>query len=345
MASSSDCASSHCSRVFITYEPSLAGNVVFLALFAVLIPLTLALGIKYKSSVFATTVSTGLALEVVGYVGRVLLSNNPTYRSDFVLFLVGTILGPTLICSAVFLIMPQIVSVYGEEYRSWRRAWYSFLFYALTAISLALELAGGLISTIQDSPEEIDTGVYVLIAGLAIQLIALLVFVGHAVLFAIAIHTRHHMLDTKFAGIYNSASFKTFLFALSLATVLLIIRTAYRTVVIAEGYGSSIAQSEILLLILDGLMILVATLLLLVFFPGRILRESRSQASTRSFPKTPLRPIRPAPYELPSTRNSPTFNRMTVKPPAVNYSPRKFQHQVPPHSPPQRSMVDSEALW
>ncbi|KAI0137926.1 RTA1-domain-containing protein [Hypoxylon sp. NC0597] len=342
MASSPDCASSNCSRVFLTHEPSLAGNVVFLALFAVLIPFTLALGIKYKSSIFATAVAAGLALEVVGYVGRVLLNNDPIDRSDFILFLIGTILGPTLICGAVFLIMPKVVVVYGEEYRSWRPVWYSFLFYALTALSLTLELAGGLVSTIRDDPGQTNPGVHVLVAGLAIQLIALLIFVGHAILFAIAVHTRHHTLDVKFAGIYNSGSFKAFLCALALTTLLLILRTAYRIVVIAEGYGSSIAQSEVLLLILDGLMVLLATLLLLVFFPGRILRDSWSQPSTQKFPKTPLRPIRPAPYELPSTRNSPTFNPTSVKFSPANYSPRKF-HQVPPN--PQRSMVDSEALW
>ncbi|KAI0842580.1 RTA1-domain-containing protein [Hypoxylon sp. FL0890] len=344
MASPPDCTSSHCSQVFLTYDPSLAGNVVFLALFAILIPLTLALGIKYKSSIFATVVATGLALEVVGYVGRVLLNKSPADRTDFILFLIGTILAATFICGAVFLVMPQIIAVYGEEFRSWRSAWYSFLFYALTALSLALELAGGLVSTIQDNPGETGTGVHVLVAGLAIQLVALLIFVGHAILFAIAVHTRHHALDIKFAGIYNSGSFKTFLFALSLSTLLLIIRTAYRTVVIAEGYHSSIAQSEILLLVLDGLMVLLATLLLLLFFPGRILRDSWSQTSTQTFSKTPLRPIRPAPYELPSTQNSPTFNRMSAKSSPAHYSPRKLQHQAPP-PPPQRAMVDSEALW
>ncbi|KAI1142535.1 RTA1-domain-containing protein [Hypoxylon sp. FL0543] len=341
MASSPDCTSSSCSRVFLTYEPSLAGNVVFLVLFAIIIPLTLALGIKYKSSIFATAVSTGLALEVVGYVGRVLLNGNPADRSDFILFLIGTILGPTFICGAVFLVLPQIVAIYGEEFCSWRPAWFSFLFYALTALSLALELAGGLVSTIRDSPDQTDTGVHVLVAGLAIQLVALLIFVGHAVLFAIAVHTRHHTLDIKFAGIYNSGSFKAFLLALSLTMLLLIIRTAYRAVVIAEGYHSSIAQSEILLLVLDGLMVLLATLLLLVFFPGRILRGSWSQPSAKTFSKTPLRPIRPAPYELPSARNSPTFNRMSAKSSQPIYSPRKLQHQAPP----ERSMVDSEALW
>ncbi|KAI1088486.1 RTA1-domain-containing protein [Rostrohypoxylon terebratum] len=333
------------SRVFFTYEPSLAGNAVFLALFALLIPVTFALGIKYKNSIFSTNVVTGLALEVVGYVGRVLSYNSPNDRCDFILFLIGTVTGPTFICVAVFLAMPQIVAVYGEEFRSWKPTWYSYLFCALPAISLVLELVGGVVSTIQDDSVNIDSGVRVLIAGLAIQLGTLVVFIFHATLFAIAVRTRHHTLDIKFAGIYNSGSFKIFLAAFSLATILIVVRTAFRLVVVAEGYDSSIAQSEILLLILDGLMVLLAAVLLLVFFPGRVLSSSRPQMIIRRISKTPFRPIRPAPHETPSIHHSPTYNTSSVRSSQHHYSPRKMYHpaQSPPQ--PQRSMVDSEALW
>ncbi|KAI0892126.1 RTA1-domain-containing protein [Annulohypoxylon nitens] len=333
------------SRVFLTYEPSLAGNAVFLALFALLIPITFALGIKYKNPIFSTNVITGLALEVVGYVGRILLYNSQNDRCDFILFLIGTVTGPTFICAAMFLIVPLIVAVYGEEFRSWRPTWYSYLFYALSAISLVLELVGGVVSTVQDDPANVDAAVRVLIVGIAIQLVALAIFILHAILFAIAVRTRHHTLDIKFAGVYNSGSFKIFLVAFSLATILIVVRTAFRLVVIAEGYGSSIAQSETLLLILDGLMVLLATILLLVFFPGRVLSHSRPQMMIRRISKTPLRPIRPAPYESPSVHHSPTYNGSSMGSSQQNYSPRKtyYPAQSPPQ--PQRSMVDSDALW
>lgn len=151
MTSSTDYTLGRYSRAFLTNEPSLVGNIIFIALFAVLIPLALGLGVKYRSSVFATTITTGLALEVVGYVGRFLLRDNPTGRTDFILFLVGTILGPAFICGAIFLVMPHIVTVYGDDFRSWRPVWYQLLLYALTAASIVLELAGGLVSTMQDT--------------------------------------------------------------------------------------------------------------------------------------------------------------------------------------------------
>ncbi|KAI1502621.1 RTA1 like protein-domain-containing protein [Biscogniauxia marginata] len=344
MASSADCTTSDCSRIFLAYEPSLAGNAILLALFAIFVPITLVLGIKYKSYVFATVVATGLALEAMGYIGRVLLHSSPNSRGDFVVFLLGTTLGPTCICGAMFLIMPRLVAIYGEEFRSWRPVWYLFLFYVLTTLALVLELAGAVVSTVQDDPELIDTGVRILVVGLAVQVVALATFIAHAVMFAIALRTRRHDLDPKYAYVYNNGFFKTFMVVFSIATFLLVLRTAYRIVEVAEGFESSIAQDEVIFLVLDGAMVLVATILLLAFFPARAFGQSWSQTSARRLSQVHPQPLRPAPTYVPHTaRQSPTYNRMSVKSTVTNNSPLKPHHQFPPT--PHRNMVDSDALW
>ncbi|CAJ2503031.1 Uu.00g104250.m01.CDS01 [Anthostomella pinea] len=347
MGSSAHCTGD-CSRVFLANTPSLGGNAALLVLFAILIPIAFILGIRYKSSIFATTVTTGLALEVVGYIGRVLLHGSPNGRGPFIVYLLGTTTGPTCICGAMFLMMPRIVAVYGEEFRSWRPFWHPFLFYALTTVSLVLDLVGSIVSGIQDNSDLINIGIQVLVAGLAIQLAALGIFVFHAIFFAIALRTRRHGLDPKYASVYNSRLFKMFLVAFSLATILLVVRTAYRVVEIAEGFDSSIAQDEVLFLVLDGVMVLIATLLLLGFFPARAFGQSWLQTSSRRLSQTPPRPLRPSPAQLPpSARPSPTYNnRMSLKSSvsgqSPRYSPRKSSYAQPP---PQRNMVDSDALW
>lgn len=152
MASSVTCAAADCSRSFFYQPPTLTGNAVLLALFATLIPVALALGAKYRSLGFATAIATGLALEVVGYVGRLLLHSKPDSRVGFVLFLIGTTLGSTCVSGAMSLIVPRIVAVYGKEYHSWRPVWYLTLFSILTVVSLILELAGSVVLTIHDAP-------------------------------------------------------------------------------------------------------------------------------------------------------------------------------------------------
>ncbi|KAF2967650.1 hypothetical protein GQX73_g5933 [Xylaria multiplex] len=230
MGSSITCISADCSRAFLFQPPTLAGNAVLLAFFAALIPIALLLGAKYKSPGFSTAIATGLALETVGYVGRLLLRNNNDSRHCFAAFLIGTTLGPTCICGAMFSIAPRIVAIYGEEYRSWRPVWYLLLVSVLTMVSFVFELVGSLVSTIQSAPAtvrkplhvypsyqlvtsiKVETGVQLLAVGLGVQLIALTIFVFHATLFAITLRTRQHNLDPRFAPVYNS-----FLFRLSLA--------------------------------------------------------------------------------------------------------------------------------
>lgn len=147
---------SRCPRVFLAHEPSLAGNAIFLVLFAALVPVAFGLGLKYRSPFFATAITTGLALEAVGYIGRVLLHSDTADRNFFVLFLVGTVLGPTFVCVAVFLVMPRIVAIYGDNFRSWRPIWYRFLFYVVTTVVVMLELAGGIIAVMRDGTDDVS---------------------------------------------------------------------------------------------------------------------------------------------------------------------------------------------
>ncbi|KAI1428586.1 RTA1 like protein-domain-containing protein [Xylaria sp. FL1777] len=336
------CVSADCSRVFLLQPPTLAGNAVLLALFAILIPLALLLGFRYRSLGFATAVATGLSLEVLGYIGRLLLRSHDNNRADFAIFLIGTILGPTCICGAMFWVAPRIIAVYGEEYRSWRPVWYLALLSVLTIVSLVFEFAGSIASTAQDAPIAVETGVRVIVVGLALQLVAFTIFVLHGILFAIALLTRQHGLDPKFASVYRSTPFKTFLATFTSATALVILRTAYRTIQVAEGFQSSIAQAETPFLILDGAAMLVATMLLLVCFPARALGRSWPETSTQRLSREPLRPIHHEPSQFHVTRPGPTYSRMNVNSPMHTYAPRTTNHWTPPA---RRAMVDTDDLW
>lgn len=238
MASSADCPLEGCSRVFLTYSLSLGGNVALLALFAVLIPVTLAMGIRYNNTIFSTALATGLALEVMGYIGRILMSTGAPTRSSFTVFLLGTIIGPNFIFGAMVYVMQRIITLYGQEFQTWRRTWYFNMLYGLTVLSLVLETAGGAVSTsllasdtvglttelpastsFANKQSQVNPGDRVLAVGLAIHLVALVIFTAHAGLFAIAVRTRHHILDPTHAPVYNSGLFRVFL--IGMHTVLL----------------------------------------------------------------------------------------------------------------------------
>jgi hypothetical protein len=59
------------------YAPSLAANVIFLAIFAVVMIAQMIQGVKYRTWGFTTAFILGSLFEVFGYAGRVMMASDP----------------------------------------------------------------------------------------------------------------------------------------------------------------------------------------------------------------------------------------------------------------------------
>ena len=72
------CTFSTCPKAFqqIDYVPNLAGNVLYLALFALILIAQIFLGIRYRTWGFLGGMVGGLLLEILGYLSRVELHEN-----------------------------------------------------------------------------------------------------------------------------------------------------------------------------------------------------------------------------------------------------------------------------
>jgi hypothetical protein len=70
---------------FVQYYPTLAGNVTYLAIFIVLLVIQVGFGVRYRIWGFLVGVFGGLVLEILGYIGRVMLHNNPFIFNSFLL--------------------------------------------------------------------------------------------------------------------------------------------------------------------------------------------------------------------------------------------------------------------
>lgn len=81
----SKCTVSTCPASFrqVQYTPSLAGNAFYLAIFCLILVAQLFLGIRYKTWGFLAGMVGGLALEILGYLARVKLHDNPFSDSWF----------------------------------------------------------------------------------------------------------------------------------------------------------------------------------------------------------------------------------------------------------------------
>lgn len=127
---------------FYSYDPSVAANAVLVAVFAVLSAVVLLLGVHFRTLVFSATLTTGLLLSAVGFVGRILLPGSRQSQEYFVLSLIGTILGPVCIVASIFLLLPHILSIYGDHASPVRPVYIGLLLCSLEAVAAILQVIG-----------------------------------------------------------------------------------------------------------------------------------------------------------------------------------------------------------
>lgn len=70
---------------YVEYPPELAGNVAYLAIFAIFLCLQTGIGLYYRTWGFWTGMVCGLILEILGYAGRIMIRNNPFDLNIFLL--------------------------------------------------------------------------------------------------------------------------------------------------------------------------------------------------------------------------------------------------------------------
>lgn len=141
-----DCGSScPVSGGFYSYRPSVAGNIVLLVVYALLVPCILYLGFRSRTTLLSTVLMMmGLALEILGFVGRVLLHHSTESPDYFTLSLLGTILGPSFVSAALFVAVPHLFIVHGEKLGplNFRPVLAGLALYTLIAAAIGVEAVG-----------------------------------------------------------------------------------------------------------------------------------------------------------------------------------------------------------
>ena len=106
--------------------------------------------------------------------------------------------------------------------------WYIWTFIPFDIISLVLQAIGGAMSSTSNGDS--NAGVQIALAGLSIQVITLFVFVVLVVDYSVRSRTIWKKLQLP-------ARFKVFCGGLALATILILVRCAYRIFELSEGYS------------------------------------------------------------------------------------------------------------
>jgi len=258
----------------LSYLPSVAGNALYAGIFGLFFCLQVLFGVRYRTVGYLIGMFCGLLLEIVGYVGRVMMNSDPFINANFIMYLCCLTIAPAFLTASIYLCLSRIVVIYSESAARFKPKTYTLFFIVCDIISLTLQGAGGGVAATATTPSMDTTGKDLLIAGLAFQVVSLSCFA--TVCFDLYLAYRKlsdDQLNQSFGLMRSTWKFRAFLWTLAGATFFIFVRSCYRCAELSQGFHSSLANSEITFMILEGVMIVLATFLLTALHPGLAMRR------------------------------------------------------------------------
>ncbi|KAH8594146.1 RTA1 like protein-domain-containing protein [Bisporella sp. PMI_857] len=265
------------------YRVNLGSNAAFLALFAIsLLGFIITFALTRRGWAFTFAMVCGVALEVVGYIGRVRSHQNQWEEAGFLMQIVCLTIAPAFLAGGIYLCLRRIVYAFGPENSRIQPESYTRVFIPCDLASLLLQAAGGgLASARSHADENPEAGNNIMIAGLAFQVLTLFIFMALCVDFALRTFKRYHSMgenafdqNPHFVKLRNSFKFKGFLGALALATICIFWRSVYRVVELAQGWTGHLIRQQWLFVGFEGVMVIVACFALNLFNPAFTFSEA-----------------------------------------------------------------------
>jgi len=267
------------------YRVSLAANSTFIALFSIsLISFILTFVLTRRALAFFLAFFAGVVLEVIGYAGRILSYENQWDENGFLMQIVCLTIAPAFMAGGIYLCLRRIVYAFGPENSRIAPESYTRIFIPCDVLSLLLQAAGGgLASTASHQGKPPDTGDHIMVAGLAFQVLTLLVFIVLCADFVIRTSRRYKSMgeaafdqDPIYISLRGSYKFKGFVAALTLATICIFWRSVFRVAELSEGWTGHVIRQQNLFIGFEGVMVIVACLALNIFHPAICFKEGVS---------------------------------------------------------------------
>lgn len=232
-------------------------------------------------------VGIGLFGEMAGYIGRLIMHNNPWSNSGFEIQICCLVLAPSFLAAGIYLTLKHMVLYCGPQYSRLKANWYPWIFIGSDFGSIVVQaIGGGVAASAKNnaSPGLLTAGDALIIAGIALQAVTMSIC-GFVVLdFFLARRRARSQPKIEMEGTRNTSleattlsndtatksplRFRIFCFAIGVAFVAILIRCVYRVPEMAGGWGNPRMRDEPVFLSLDGGMVALASIAFTVAHPG-----------------------------------------------------------------------------
>ncbi|KAG8990458.1 hypothetical protein FRB94_000290 [Tulasnella sp. JGI-2019a] len=296
------------------YVPTLGVCILFVALFSITTLAHVYQAFRYRvKKWWIPTVATCGLVEVIGWSGRIWGSQNIWGQNPYIMQIVCTIFAPSFMTAAFFVTFVRIVTIIGPEYSRLSPRIYTALFVGVDVIALVIQSIGGGMAASANTAQGSESGSHVMVGGIILQMAAITIYSLTGIEYFWRVFTERPLRARNVAGSqeapslpqsetptldtaaaekskYVSASghrgtdnltpnVKLMLWGLTIATVLILIRSVYRTIELLDGWGGPIITNQVLFDTLDGVPVFLAMVTLNVLHPGRLIPENAGNPS------------------------------------------------------------------
>lgn len=294
----------HGSNSLYGYVPTEWICSLFIALFGFFGLIHLAQAIRFRTWWLLPTAVAAAIGEVIGWSGRLWSSKNPTFLPPYLMQITTTIISPTPLIAANFVILGKLIRLVGVEYSRLGPNMYTIIFCAADLVALIIQAVGGAsASEAVENNRDPEKGGHIMLAGIVFQMVSIIFYTALALEFLTRVilrkpvHPRVPPSAISTPGIDGPTSgtatpeketiadtvvqtrderlswtkVKLLVIGLGFSTLCIFVRSVYRTIELSNGFAGFIIHQQRLFNWLDGAMIVLALATWNFLHPGWLL--------------------------------------------------------------------------
>ncbi|KAF2721407.1 RTA1-domain-containing protein [Polychaeton citri CBS 116435] len=252
-------------HIFYHYIPTKVGAIIVATLFAMG-----TLAVLWRSSFtktkFAIPFMVGGVLEIVGYVGRAIATENEdSLLVPFIVQSVLLLIAPALFAASIYMTLGRVIRGVGGEQRSIIRP--NLLTRVFVLLDIASFLAQGAGSGFQSGKKfNKNTAEYIVLGGLVIQILGFGLFAVTALVW----HVRMRRQPTHTIMGDDTEDWQSIMNMLYVVSILIMMRSVFRVIEYAGGADGYLSQHEWTLYVFDAALMLLTVGVFAWWYPGQL---------------------------------------------------------------------------
>ncbi|KAG1873954.1 RTA-like protein [Suillus subluteus] len=207
-------------------------------------------------------------LEILGWSARLWSSKSPKLITPYEMQLVGTVVAPTPLVAANFIILGEIIGQVGPQFSRLTPKIYTIIFCSFDVICLIVQALGGATAA--------RAGANIMLGGIVAQLFAIVFFLRVK-----------YDAPVRHVNVLVSKSLRIMIYATAFCTLCIFIRSIYRTVELAGGWFGPVITTQRYFDWLDGGMVTLAIYTQNFFHPGIWLNKADTTSESKFYKKKP----------------------------------------------------------